>query len=221
MNLKSAHNVILGWTALHLLQAIPSTYHQIIKFLTPNGVGIARGNQKEARSCYLLSIKGKGVQCTMSIEKTCLQLEKTVEGPRTEPVEGLHKVPIDQEGMKTIKTESRLVEPLRGVMVEFLKANTDVFVWRPDDMLGVPPEVMCHELAVDKHVKPIRQKKRHLSLERQKAAADEVKMLLKADFIREVQNPEWLAHMVLVKKALNKWRMCVDFTDLNKACPKR
>jgi len=43
---------------------------------------------------------------------------------------------------------------------------------------------------------------------------------LKARFIREVDYPEWLANVVLVKKSNGKWRMCVDFTDLNKACPK-
>ena len=41
-----------------------------------------------------------------------------------------------------------------------------------------------------------------------------------AGFIREVYYPEWLTNIVLVKKANGKWRMCVDFTDLNKACPK-
>ena len=41
-----------------------------------------------------------------------------------------------------------------------------------------------------------------------------------AGFIREVKYPEWLANVVLVKKKNGKWRMCVDFTDLNKACPK-
>jgi len=38
--------------------------------------------------------------------------------------------------------------------------------------------------------------------------------------MREIQYPEWLASVVLVKRANGKWRMCVDFTDLNKACPK-
>ena len=33
-------------------------------------------------------------------------------------------------------------------------------------------------------------------------------------------NPDWLANVILVKKANGKWRTCVDFTDLNKACPK-
>jgi len=52
------------------------------------------------------------------------------------------------------------------------------------------------------------------------AVAEEVQKLLKAGFIREVDFPEWLANVVLVKKATKKWRMCVDFTDLNKECPK-
>jgi hypothetical protein len=47
-----------------------------------------------------------------------------------------------------------------------------------------------------------------------------VEKLLQAGSIREVHYLDWLANVVLVKKASGKWRMCVDFTDLNKACPK-
>lgn len=50
--------------------------------------------------------------------------------------------------------------------------------------------------------------------------AEETKKLVKAKFIREVQYPSWLSNVVMVKKSNGKWRMCVDFTDLNKACPK-
>ena len=49
---------------------------------------------------------------------------------------------------------------------------------------------------------------------------EEVEKLLEVDFIREVFYPDWLANVVMVKKSNGKWRMCVDFTDLNKACPK-
>ena len=49
---------------------------------------------------------------------------------------------------------------------------------------------------------------------------DEMNKLLIANFIREVHYPEWLANVVMVKKANGKWRMCVDFTDLNQACLK-
>ena len=47
----------------------------------------------------------------------------------------------------------------------------------------------------------------------------EVDKLLKTDFIWEVNYPDWIANVVLVKKANSNWRICVDFTDLNKACP--
>ena len=55
---------------------------------------------------------------------------------------------------------------------------------------------------------------------RQEDVREEVGKLLRARSVREVQYPEWLANIVLVKKSNNKWRLCVDFTDLNKACPK-
>ena len=49
---------------------------------------------------------------------------------------------------------------------------------------------------------------------------EEGEKLLEADFIREVFYPDWLVNMVMVKKSNDKWRMCVNFTDLNKACQK-
>ena len=61
---------------------------------------------------------------------------------------------------------------------------------------------------------------RVFALERNKAVMDEVNKLLAAKFIREVHYPKWLANVVMVKKASKKWRMCVDLTDLNQACPK-
>ena len=49
---------------------------------------------------------------------------------------------------------------------------------------------------------------------------DEVTKLIEANLIYEVHYLEWLMNVVLVKKPNGKWRMCIDFTDLNKACPK-
>jgi hypothetical protein len=59
-----------------------------------------------------------------------------------------------------------------------------------------------------------------MSDDKAEGARNEVKRLLTADVIIEVTYPEWLANTVMVKKANGKWRMCIDFTDLNKACPK-
>ena len=69
-------------------------------------------------------------------------------------------------------------------------------------------------------MKPVVQKKRKFAYERQKIIAEETKKLLDAGFIREVSHPEWLANVVIVKKANGKYQMCIDYTDLNKECPK-
>ena len=87
-------------------------------------------------------------------------------------------------------------------------------------MPGIDPKIMVHKLNVSPIFSPIRQKKRVFAQERDKAIAKEVRKLLKANFIREVYYPDWLANVIMVKKANGKWRMYIDFTDLNKACPK-
>ena len=87
-------------------------------------------------------------------------------------------------------------------------------------MLGISPKVIQHKLSVNPKIKPIQQKRPVFTPERNQAVTDEVNKLLSAGFIWEVYYLEWLANIVLVKKANEKWRMCVDFTDLNKACPK-
>ena len=87
-------------------------------------------------------------------------------------------------------------------------------------MPGIDPSVIVHRLNVNPASSPIRQKKRVFTQERDKAIVEEVRKMLEAGFIREVYYPDWLANVVMVKKANGKWRMCVDFTDLNRACPK-
>uniref|UniRef100_A0A2N9IAR9 Uncharacterized protein n=1 Tax=Fagus sylvatica TaxID=28930 RepID=A0A2N9IAR9_FAGSY len=96
----------------------------------------------------------------------------------------------------------------------------DVFAWSHEDMPGISTEVMIHKLNVNPSMHPIKQKRRVFAPERNAAVMAEVDKLLTAGFIREVYYPEWLANVVMVKKPNGKWRMCVDFTDLNKACPK-
>ena len=82
------------------------------------------------------------------------------------------------------------------------------------------PKVIEHKLNVNPEKKPVQQKRRAFAPERNQAITNEVNKLLVVGFICEVNYPEWLANIVLVKKENGKWRMCVDFTDLNKACPK-
>ena len=95
-----------------------------------------------------------------------------------------------------------------------------MFAWSHEDMPGVPLNVIQHCLNVDPKKKLVQQRRRVFVPERNKAVMDEVNKLLTTNFIKEVYYLEWLANVVMVKKANGKWRICVDFTDLNNACPK-
>ncbi|GJW07749.1 reverse transcriptase domain-containing protein, partial [Tanacetum coccineum] len=87
------------------------------------------------------------------------------------------------------------------------------------DMTGVPRSIAEHKLNIRKGYSPVRQKKRGQAPERAKAIQAEVQKLVEAGIMREVYYHDWLSNPVMVKKHDGSWRMCVDFTDLNKACP--
>ncbi|XP_010473468.1 PREDICTED: uncharacterized protein LOC104752905 [Camelina sativa] len=121
---------------------------------------------------------------------------------------------------QTVGIGAELDEKLKTELVAFLRSRSKTFAWSTKDMVGIDPSVTCHKLNTDPTFKPVRQKRRRPGADQAKAVQDEVERLLKADQIMEVQYPDWLANPVVVKKKNGKWRVCVDFTDLNKACPK-
>ncbi|GJY43613.1 reverse transcriptase domain-containing protein [Tanacetum coccineum] len=98
--------------------------------------------------------------------------------------------------------------------------SLDIFAWTPTDMTGVPRKIVEHKLNVRKGCQPVRQKKKGQATERNVAINDEVSKLVTAGIMREVHYHDWLSNLVMVNKSDNSWRMCVDFKDLNKACPK-
>ncbi|XP_074560470.1 uncharacterized protein LOC141816623 [Curcuma longa] len=89
------------------------------------------------------------------------------------------------------------------------------------DLTGVSPSVAVHRLNMLPGVRPVKQKRRHFGPEQNKIIREEVRKLMEAEHIWEVHFPTWLSNVVLVPKPGNKWRVCVDFRDLNKVCPKR
>nr|CAN61463.1 hypothetical protein VITISV_005681 [Vitis vinifera] len=87
-------------------------------------------------------------------------------------------------------------------------------------MTGIHPSVASHRLNILLSSRPVRQKVRRFHPDRQKIIRDEVDKLLEAGFIREMEYPDWLANVVVVPKKKGKWRVCVDYINLNNACPK-
>ena len=92
--------------------------------------------------------------------------------------------------------------------------------WNTYEVLGVDLSFIYHHLNVNPSVTPRKQPHRCLSRMHSDVVKDEVIKLKQTGAIKEVFYLEWLANTMVVKKKNGKWRVCVDFTDLNKACPK-
>ncbi|XP_048619845.1 uncharacterized protein LOC125590349 [Brassica napus] len=212
---KAPYNAILGTPWLHSMKAIPSTYHQCVKFPGKDGTTQPiRRDQRAARELLIAAVK--------------LQQSPSLINAITKPIhmiypqkEEIREVPIDgADSAKVVRIGAYLSDDLQSLIISFLKEYASTFAWVTSDMKGIDPAITSHELNVDPTFKPIRQKRRKLGPERSKAVNEEVDRLVDAGFIAEVRYPEWLANPIVVKKKNGKWRICVDFTDLNKACPK-
>nr|XP_009400993.1 PREDICTED: uncharacterized protein LOC103985108 [Musa acuminata subsp. malaccensis] len=146
---------------------------------------------------------------------------RTPGSPRPEPRESTIDLPlIKGRPDQTIKVGSGLPELEQQQLVGLLQANADIFAWTPSDLVGVHPEVALHHLNISSDARPVKQRPRRQAPNRQLAIREEVNRLLAAGFIEEARYPQWLSNVVLVKKPNGSWRMCIDYTSLNNACPK-
>jgi hypothetical protein len=107
------------------------------------------------------------------------------------------------------------------MLTNFLRDNKDIFAWKPADTLAVPGELAEHRIDVNEGSKPVKQQLRRFSPDKKEAIKKEITKLMAAGFIREILYLDWLANPVLVqKKNMVEWRMCIDYMDLNKHCLK-
>nr|GEZ94002.1 reverse transcriptase domain-containing protein [Tanacetum cinerariifolium] len=196
----SPYNGIIGRPGLKAIQAVPSMVHVMLKFLTEEGI-------VTIRSSLLVP-----AECTSIDTSSPIPREKTHPANLMVP---LHPNFPDQE----VVVGGSLSDKGRTELCALLKKNLDIFAWQPSDMTGVPRSIAEHKLNIRKGCPPVRQKKRGQAPERTKAIQAEVQKLVEARIMREVYYHDSLSNPFMVKKHDGSWRMCVDFTDLNKACP--
>ena len=146
-----------------------------------------------------------------------LSLDTVVEGAECEELE---KVVIDDDNEKSFQVRIQLPSREKEQLIVFLRENIDVFAWDAYDAPGVDPSFICQHLNVNPFVIPKKQPPQRSSKEHSNAVKEKLLKLKQVEAIKEVFYPEWLADTVVVKKKNGKWRACVNFTDLNKACPK-
>ena len=152
--------------------------------------------------------------------------EEVLEEPAKEtqiwPEEELKEINLGVElgSQKPIFINSQLTIQEKEQLVTLLKEYTDVFAWTYNEMLGLDPGLVVHALNVDPGVKPIIQPARVFHTDVETQITQEVKKLLVASFIKPIQHPKWLSNVVPIKKKNGQIHCCVDFRNLNKACPK-
>ena len=189
----SSYNVIIRRPILNRWKAATSIYCLKVKFPIENGVGEVKVDQVLARECYQAVLATKENHTWMIEEK------------EEEKVETLEIVElVDGEPTKTTIVGMTISTEIKKKLIQFIKENLDIFTWSYEDMLDISIEIIQHKLNVDPEKKPDQQRQRVFAPERNQVVTNEVNKLLAADFIREVYYPEWLANIVLVKKANGK-----------------
>ncbi|GKA84192.1 reverse transcriptase domain-containing protein, partial [Tanacetum coccineum] len=170
----SPYNGIIGRPGIREIQAVPSTTHEMLKFLVDGGIVTIHSTILIHAECATVTTASKEI---LKEAEVCHEYFKVA----------LHLNFPDQE----VAIGGTLSAKGRMKLCLLLKENLDIFAWQP---------------------------KRGQAPEQARAIQAEVHKLLKAGVIREVYYHDWLSNPVMVKKHDGSWRMCVDFTDLNKAC---
>ncbi|GJS27231.1 reverse transcriptase domain-containing protein [Tanacetum coccineum] len=199
----SQHNAIIGRPGIRKIRAVPSTAHGMLKFPVEGGTVTLQSSRVIPMECAMIS--GSSIQ------------SPTVNQALEEKINiAIHPDYPEQ----TVAIGSTLTEKGRKELCSLLKQNLDIFAWKPADMTGVPRNIAEHRLNIREGYSPVRQKKRGQAPERNKVIQEEVEKLVDAGIMKEVHYHSWLSNPVMVKKHDGTWRMCVDFKDLNNACPK-
>ncbi|GJR70154.1 reverse transcriptase domain-containing protein [Tanacetum coccineum] len=200
---SSQHNAIIGRPGIRKIRAVPSTAHGMLKFPVEGGTVTLQSSRVIPMECAMISGPSTQPPAASLVPEEKINIAIHPEYPE-----------------QTIAIGSTLTEKGRKELCSLLKQNLDIFAWKPADMTGVPRNIAEHCLNIREGYSPVRQKKRGQAPERNKAIQEEVAKLVDAGIMKEVHYHSWLSNPVMVKKHDGTWRMCVDFKDLNNACPK-
>jgi hypothetical protein len=218
VDMEYPYNAIIGRGTLNAFEAILHPAYLCLKMPSNQGPIAIHGSQEAARKAKGNWTDSKAIH-NIDGAKACehykYRREKAASADQPKPMLLCQDI-----AAQKVLMGSQLSEKQEKTLIRFLFNNKDVFAWSASDLCGVNRDVIEHSLNVDPSFRPRKQKLWKMSNDKAEGARNEVKRLLSAGVIREVKYPEWLANIVMVKKANGKWRMCIDFTDLNKACEK-
>lgn len=154
VDLAYVYNVILGRPGISQIEAIISMSH-LMKFQTPGGVGIVRGDPQSARHCYVRAVQKQNA--STSWVNTISKRKDDDQSEQPELYEPVEEVAVfDSRPDWTIKISTTLDRDLRETILSVIREYADIFAWSPDEMPGIDRQVICHRLAVKPNSKPVK-----------------------------------------------------------------
>jgi hypothetical protein len=217
VDMEYPYNAIIGRGTLNAFEAILHPAYLCMKIPSEQGPIAIHGSQEAARKAEGNWTDTKAIHNideAEALEQYKYKREKAASVDQPKPM-----LLCEDIAEQRVLLGSQLSEQEK-TLLRFLFNNKDVFAWSANDLCGVNRDVIEHSLNMDPPFRPRKQRLRKMSEDKVEGARNEVKRLLSAGVIREVKYPKWLANTIMVKKANGKWRMCIDFIDLNKACSK-
>jgi hypothetical protein len=218
IDMEYPYNAIIGRGTLNTFEAILHPAYLCMKIPSEQGPIVVHGSQEAARRAEGSWTDSKAIHNIDEAEayqQYKHKREKAASADQPKPM-----LLCEDIAEEKVLLRSQLSDEQEKTLLRFLFNNKDVFSWSANDLCGVNRDIIEHSLNVDLSFRPRKRRLRKISDDKAEGARNEVKRLLSAGVIREVTYLEWLANTVMVKKANGKWRMCIDFKDLNKACTK-
>jgi hypothetical protein len=224
VNMYHSYLAIFGRGFMNKFDVVIRQQFLCMKITAPKGVITVFGDQQEARNIEKGHTPGKTnvhqLNSTEDRKESYIEAKRDKEKIEIAADGETKKVYLDDMPDRAVVIGAHLNPEEEKELVQFLNKNKDVFTWLAKDLQGVDIDIIEHTLETDEKITQKKQKLRKMSEEKVKTVEAEVQRLHDAKVIREVLYPVWLANTIPVRKKNGKWRMCVDLTDLNKACKK-